>query len=65
MQRPQKTAKAAYLCEGMLETESNKGVYSVARLETERQDGAATALKLLNRRVPNGTHGGVRGRLLN
>ena len=25
----------------------------------------ATALKLLNRRVPNGTHGGVRGRLLN
>ena len=23
------------------------------------------ALKLLNRRVPNGTHGGVRGRLLN
>ena len=25
----------------------------------------STALKLLNRRVPNGTHGGVRGRLLN
>lgn len=40
MQRPQKTAKVGYPCEGMLETESNKGACSVAQLETERQDGA-------------------------
>ena len=40
MQRPQKTAKVGYPCEGMLETDSNKGACSVARLETERQDGA-------------------------
>ena len=45
MQRPQKTAKAGYTCEGMLETESNKGACSVARLETERQDGAENLLE--------------------
>ena len=37
MQRPQKTAKVGYPCEGMLETDSNKGACSVAQLETERQ----------------------------
>ena len=47
MQRPQKTAKAGYPCEGMLETESNKGVCSVARLETERQDGAENLLEVI------------------
>lgn len=47
MQRPQKTAKAGYPCEGMLETESNKGVCSVARLETERQDGAENLLEAI------------------
>lgn len=40
MQRPQKTAKVGCPCEGMLETESNKGACSVAQLETERPDGA-------------------------
>ena len=47
MQRPQKTAKAGYPCEGMLETESNKGVCSVARLETEREDGAENLLEAI------------------
>ncbi|MEF2920744.1 MAG: group II intron reverse transcriptase/maturase [Acutalibacteraceae bacterium] len=47
MQRPQKTAKAGYLCESMLETESNKVACSVARLETERQDGAKNLLEAI------------------
>ena len=47
MQRPQKTAKAGYPCEGMLEAESNKGACSVARLETERQDGAGNLLEAI------------------
>ena len=47
MQRPQKTAKVGCPCEGMLETESNKGVCSVARLETERQDGAENLLEAI------------------
>ena len=36
----------------------------IARLKAS-DSARDTALKLLNRRVPNGTHGGVRGRLLN
>ena len=47
MQRPQKTAKAGYPCEGMLETESNKRACSVARLETERQDDAENLLEAI------------------
>lgn len=47
MQRPQKTAKVGYPCEGMLETKSNKGACSVARLETERQDGAENLLEAI------------------
>lgn len=47
MQRPQKTAKVGCPCEGMLETESNKGVCSVARLETEGQDGAENLLEAI------------------
>ena len=47
MPRPQKTAKVGCPCEGMLETESNKGVCSVARLETERQDGAENLLEAI------------------
>ena len=47
MQRPQKTAKVGCPCEGMLETESNKGVCSIARLETERQDGAENLLEAI------------------
>lgn len=47
MQRPQKTAKVGCSCEGMLETESNKGVCSITRLETERQDGAENLLEAI------------------
>ena len=45
MQRPQKTAKAGCLCEGMLETKSNKGACSVALTETDRKDGAENLLE--------------------
>ena len=47
MQRPQKTAKVGCPCEGMLETESNKGACSIAQLETERQDGAENLLEAI------------------
>lgn len=47
MQRPQKTAKVGCPCEGMLKTESNKGVCSVAQLETEGQDGAENLLEAI------------------
>ena len=47
MPRPQKTAKVGCPCEGMLETESNKGACSVAQLETERQDGAENLLEAI------------------
>ena len=47
MQRPQKTAKDGCPCEGMLETESNKGVCSIARLETKGQDGAENLLEAI------------------
>ena len=47
MQRPQKTAKVGCPSEGMLETENNKGVCSVARLETEGQDGAENLLEAI------------------
>jgi group II intron reverse transcriptase/maturase len=42
MQREQKTAKAGYPCEGMVETESNKGARSIVLLETAEKDGAGT-----------------------
>ena len=45
MQRPQKTAKAGCPCEGMLETNGNKGACSVALTETDRKDGAENLLE--------------------
>ena len=45
MQRPQKTAKAGCLCEGMLETKSSKGECSIALTETDRKDGAENLLE--------------------
>ena len=45
MRREQKTAEAGYPCEGMVETESNKGARSVAALETEEKDGAESLLE--------------------
>ena len=40
MRREQKTAKADYPCEGMLETESSKGVRSIVSLESAEEDSA-------------------------
>lgn len=45
MQREQKTVKAGYPCEGMVETESNKGVRSIASLENAEKDGAESLLE--------------------
>lgn len=45
MQRPQKTAQVGCLCEGMLETKSNRGACSIALTETERKDGAENLLE--------------------
>ena len=45
MQRPQKTAQAGCPCEGMLETESNRGACSIPLTETERRDGAEDLLE--------------------
>lgn len=45
MQREQKTAKAGCPCEGMVETESNKGAQSIASLESAERDGAESLLE--------------------
>lgn len=45
MRREQKTAQAGYPCEGMVETESNKGAQSIASLETAEKDGAESLLE--------------------
>lgn len=45
MQRPQKTTKVGYSCDGMLETKSNKGACSIALTETDREDGAENLLE--------------------
>ena len=37
----------------------------LCHLNPQRKTVHIAALKLLNRRIPNGTYGGVRGRLLN
>lgn len=50
MQRPQKTAKAGWTCEGTVELESNKGVCSIAKLETAERNGAETVLEKILRR---------------
>jgi group II intron reverse transcriptase/maturase len=50
MQRKQKTAKVGCPCEGMVETESNKGAYSVVPLENAEGNGAEKLLeKILQR----------------
>lgn len=45
MLRQQKTVKAGCPCEGMVETESNKGVPSIASPETAEKDGAEGLLE--------------------
>ena len=47
-----------------VEREGYAGVPSVGARDNGKRDNANQALWYLNRRVPNGTHGGVRGRLL-
>ena len=45
-----------------VEREGYAGVPSVGARDNRERDNANQALWYLNRRVPNGTHGGVRGR---
>ena len=47
MQRPQKTMKIGYPCEGMLETKSNRGACSIASTETVRKDSAENLLEAI------------------
>ena len=62
MQRPQKTAQAGCPCEGMLETESNRGACSIALTETERRDGDRNNLNKAYLKVKrNGGSAGVDG----
>ncbi len=50
MRGEQNTVRAGYLCEGMVEPESSKGVRSVAIRESEEEDGAEDLLeKVLHR----------------
>ena len=71
MRREQKTAKVGCRCEGMLETESNSGVQSIATLETAEKDGAEDLLEQILHRdnlneaykrvVKNGGAAGIDG----
>ena len=67
MQRKQNTQQWGYPCNDRREAEGNRGALSMP----SRRDGivcgadSQSALKTLNRRMPNGTYGGVGGRLLN
>ena len=45
MQRSQKMMKVSCLCEGMLETESNRGACSIAKTKTAGENGAANILE--------------------
>jgi RNA-directed DNA polymerase len=50
MLREQKTEKSDCPCEGMVETESNKGVRSITSLDNADKDGATDLLeKVLER----------------
>lgn len=49
MCREQKTAKAGYPCEGMVETESSKGARSIATPETAKKNGANLLARILHR----------------
>ena len=63
MRGEQKTEKSGWTCEGMVETESSRVARSIAALGTGEGNGSY-ALKPLNRRIPDGTYGGVGGRPL-
>ena len=64
MCREQKITQVNCPDEDRVEPESTPGVRSILLRATDREDGADLFVhKLLNRRMPNGTYGGVRGRL--
>ena len=50
MRREQKTGQAGYPCKGTLETESSKGVRSIASLESVEKDGADSLLEQILQR---------------
>ena len=63
MCRMQKITQVNCPDEDRVEPESTPGVRSILLRATDRKDGADLFVhKLLNRRMPNGTYGGVRGR---
>ena len=64
MCREQKITQVNCPDEDRVEPESTPGVRSILLRATDGKDGADLFVhKLLNRRMPNGTYGGVRGRL--
>ena len=63
MCREQKITQVNCPDKDRVEPESTPGVPSIPLRATDRKDGADLFVhKLLNRRMPNGTYGGVRGR---
>ena len=63
MCRMQKITQVSCLGKDRVEPESTPGVSGIPLRATDRKDGADLFVhKLLNRRMPNGTYGGVRGR---
>ena len=63
MCRMQKITQVSCPGKDRVEPESTPGVPSIPLRATDRKDGADLFVhKLLNRRMPNGTYGGVRGR---
>ena len=63
MCRMQKITQVSCPGKDKVEPESTPGVPSIPLRATDRKDGADLFVhKLLNRRMPNGTYGGVRGR---
>ncbi len=66
MQRKQNTQQWGCPCEDRREAEGNRGALSMPFRRDRIVCGvdSQTAHKTLNRRMPNGTYGGVGGRLL-
>ena len=63
MCRMQKITQVSCPGKDKVEPESTPGVPSIPLRATDRKDGADLFVhKLLNRRMPNGMYGGVRGR---
>ena len=54
-----------YPQENRVELEGNAGVQSITSTSEKRRNDGNVTLILSNRRMPNGTYGGVRGRRMN